>query len=400
MKIPELLAPAGNMEKLKTALLYGADAVYLGGGHSLRARAGSFTGEKLTSAVRLAHGMGKKAYVTVNVFAHNRDLDAIARHLEELAAAGVDGIIAADPGVIRLARSYAPRVLLHLSTQANVSNRESALFYEDLGVKRINLARELSLAEIAEVRQALTCEIEVFVHGALCISYSGRCLLSAAMTGRQANLGDCAHPCRYRYRLVEEKRPGEYFPIDEDDRGTYIMNSRDLCLIDRLPELAEIGVDSVKIEGRMKSAYYVGAVVRGYREGLDRIAAGRDGFTDIRAELDLVGTRGYTENFFNNPPGPADLLPESPRAQARSEPVGIVSKTNGTCEIEVRNPIERGDEIEYIGPGFVKSRHRISGIIIGGEAAERANPGLPAGLELSPPPADWPAGALLRRIIA
>ncbi len=399
MKIPELLAPAGNLEKLKTAVLYGADAVYLGGNaYSLRARAKNFTDAELATATDLAHNRGKKVYATVNIFAHNHDLAGIAGHLEKLADTGVDGMIIADPGIIRLARRHAPTLPVHLSTQANVTNRENARFWEDMGVKRLNLARELSFDEIDKIRQAVGCEIEIFVHGALCISYSGRCLLSAAMTGREANLGDCAQPCRYRYALMEEKRPGEFFPIEEDHHGAYVMNSRDLCLIRRLRELAAIGVDSVKIEGRMKTAYYVGAAVRCYREGLDRIAAGNQAVDDLAAELNLIGTRGHTENFFSHPPTAKDLLSDRPRQFPLSEPVGIVTAGGKRPEIEARNPFITGEEIEYLGISFSTSSHRIMTIHNRDEEkTARANPGNRVRLTLNPTPADWPPGTLLRR---
>jgi len=402
-KIPELLAPAGSPEKLETALLYGADAVYLGAGpFSLRSRAHGFSAGDVARAVDLAHGQGKKIYAAVNIFAHNRDLAPASAFIEELAAAGVDGLIVSDPGILRLARRHAPGLPVHLSTQANVTNRESARFWEDMGVKRINLARELSLAEIAAIREAVACEIEVFVHGALCISYSGRCLLSAAMTGREANQGDCAHPCRYRYALVEEKRPGEFFAIEEDERGSYVMNSRDLCLIHRLAELCETGVDSVKIEGRTKSVYYVAAVTRCYREGLDRIAAGNLKTDDLAAELELVGTRGYTE-FFANGRGKEkekNMLRAAARLPQGSEPVAVVRDGGTRPLVETKNPFETGEEIEYLGPGFVKSRHRITAMEDSeGQGMKRANPGNLVRLKLTPPPAgEWPCGALLRRL--
>ncbi|MCW5201296.1 U32 family peptidase, partial [Desulfobulbus sp. F4] len=265
-KMPELLAPAGSREKLITAIHYGADAVYLGGANwSLRAKAGNFDRAGMREAVSYAHQHGVKVYVTVNIFAHNRDLNGLSDYLLFLREAGADALIVADPGILLLCREVVPDMPLHLSTQANVTNKASVRFWQAQGVRRINLARELGLEEIRTIRQASPdIGLEIFVHGSLCISYSGRCLLSNYLTGRNANQGDCAHPCRYAYRLVEEKRPGQYFPVEEDERGTYIFNSRDLCLLFRLPELAAAGVDSVKIEGRMKSVGYVGAAVRVY----------------------------------------------------------------------------------------------------------------------------------------
>lgn len=272
IQLPELLAPAGNMEKLITAIHYGADAVYLGGSsYSLRAAAGNFTHQGIRKAVTYAHERQVKIYITVNIFAHNRDLTQFAEHLQSLQDTGADGLIVADPGIFLLCKETLPDMPIHLSTQANVTNSHSARFWTSQGAQRINLARELGLEEIREIRQATDTELEVFVHGALCISYSGRCMLSNYLTGRNANQGTCAHPCRYSYALVEEKRPGVYFPVEEDKRGTYIFNARDLCLLGRLPELVAVGVDAIKIEGRMKSMGYVGAAVRIYRAALDFI---------------------------------------------------------------------------------------------------------------------------------
>ena len=272
IEVPELLAPAGNFDKLVMAIHYGADAVYLGGlKYSLRARAGNFDDTGIIRAVDYAHAHGVKVYITVNIFAHNRDLDGLSDDLIFLRKADVDGLIIADPGIFHIARQVVPELPLHLSTQANVTNVASAQFWQQQGVSRLNLARELGLEEIRQVRRGTDVELEIFVHGALCISYSGRCMLSNYFTGRDANQGDCAHPCRYSYKLVEEKRPDQYFPVEEDERGTYIFNSRDLCLLQRLPELVSAGVDSIKIEGRMKSIGYVGSVVRLYRAALDWI---------------------------------------------------------------------------------------------------------------------------------
>ena len=270
MKLPELLAPAGNFEKMQTAIHYGADAVYLGGKKfSLRAHATNFSDEEIGQAVAYAHERGVQVYTTLNIFAHNDDLAELPAYLAALQEAKVDGLIISDPGILAVARRTVPQLPIHLSTQANVTNLESVRFWVGQGVKRLNLARELSLAEIAQIRQATEAELEIFVHGALCISYSGRCLLSLYLTGRDANQGNCAHPCRYHYRLEEEKRPGQFFPVEEDSRGTYIFNAKDLCLLHRLPDLIRTGADSLKLEGRMKSVYYVGAITRLYRAALD-----------------------------------------------------------------------------------------------------------------------------------
>ncbi|EQB86901.1 hypothetical protein M918_11745 [Clostridium sp. BL8] len=272
MTKPELLAPAGNLEKLKAAINFGADAVYLGGSKlNLRAFADNFTNEELKEGIEFAHSRGKKVYVTLNVFPHNEDLEGLEEYLIDLYEIGADAIIVSDPGIIMTAKEVVPNLELHLSTQSNNVNWRSCTFWHKMGVKRIVLARELSLEEIKEIREKTpeTLELEVFVHGSMCMSYSGRCLLSNYMTGRDANRGECAQPCRYRYHLVEEKREGEYYPIYEDEKGTYIMNSKDLCMIEYIPELMSTGVVSFKIEGRMKSSYYVATVCKAYREALN-----------------------------------------------------------------------------------------------------------------------------------
>ena len=356
-KIPELLAPAGNFDKLVTAIHYGADAVYLGGRkYSLRSRAGNFDDAGIVQGIEYAHARGVKVYVTVNIFAHNRDLDGLKEYLLFLRQAEADGLIIADPGIFHVARQAAPELDLHLSTQANVTNVASARFWEQQGAKRLNLARELGLEEIRRVRQGTGVELEIFVHGALCISYSGRCMLSNYFTGRDANQGDCAHPCRYSYRLVEEKRPGQYFPVEEDDRGTYIFNSRDLCLLQRLPELVAAGADSIKIEGRMKSVGYVGSVVRLYRAALDwiqkEIVSGADCEKitlpeSFAREMKKIGTRGQTENFFDAHPSTEAMLYDTIRTHQGYVPAGIVIGTDPLV-IDVRNPIESGDRLEYL----------------------------------------------------
>ncbi|MEZ4484658.1 MAG: peptidase U32 family protein [Syntrophotaleaceae bacterium] len=274
MRQPELLAPAGDLEKLETALAYGADAVYLGGERfGLRALAGNFSLEQLARARGLVRAAGKKLYLTLNAYLRPGELADLTAYLEELRPLDLDAYIVADPGVLATVRRVDPRREVHLSTQANTTSGAAAEFWRGIGVKRINLARELSLAEIRQVRSATGAELEVFVHGAQCVAYSGRCLLSAALADRNANRGLCAQSCRWRYALVEETRPGEYFSVEEDARGSYILNSRDLCAIEHLPELVAAGVDSFKIEGRMKSRYYVAAVTRIYRAALDSYLA-------------------------------------------------------------------------------------------------------------------------------
>ncbi len=361
--IPELLAPAGNFEKMVTAIHYGADAVYMGGKQfSLRAKAGNFSDQAMTDAVSYAHEHGVKVYVTINILAHNRDFAELDHYLLHLQEARVDGLIISDPGIVLRARSVVPHIPIHLSTQANVTNGEAARFWFEQGVTRLNLARELSLEEIREVRGMVRGELEIFVHGALCISYSGRCMLSNYMTGRDANQGACAHPCRYSYSLVEEKRPGEHFPVEEDERGTYIFNSKDLCLLQGLPELVAAGADSLKIEGRMKSIFYVGGVTRIYRAALDYLKALPDeAWKDpatirlperLLEEIAKTGTRGGSENFFRQPPGASEMLYVQTRVDMEVEPVAVIRREGDAPLVEVRNALETGDEIEYMQPGI------------------------------------------------
>ncbi|MCI5157379.1 MAG: U32 family peptidase [Candidatus Electrothrix sp. AUS1_2] len=405
--LPELLAPAGNMEKLITAVHYGADAVYLGGSsYSLRAGAGNFTHQEMGEAVSYAHEHGVKVYITLNIFAHNRDLRQFADHLRSLEETGADGFIVADPGILLLCKETLPQMPIHLSTQANVTNTQSVRFWASQGVRRINLARELSLEEIREIREETATELEVFVHGALCISYSGRCMLSNYLTGRNANQGTCAHPCRYSYALVEEKRPGAYFPVEEDERGTYIFNSRDLCLLNRLPELISAGVDAVKIEGRMKSTGYVGAAVRVYRTALDCIQERLDQGAEIteitlpdsfQQEINKIGTRGQTENFFNESPSSDAMLYDTIRINQQYSPVGIVRRSTPLL-VEARNVLTTGDRIEYLGrepePILCTAVAMQTEV---GEPKERANPGDRIILTTSPALKNPELNALLRK---
>lgn len=368
---PELLAPAGNYEKLVTAVHYGADAVYLGGKEfSLRAKAGNFSAETMGEGVKFAHDRGVKVYVTVNIFAHNQDLGKLPGYLLELEEIGVDGLIVSDPGVLRIVRRTVPGMSVHLSTQANVTNYEAALFWLEQGASRLNLARELSLVEIRDIRSKVQGELEIFVHGALCISYSGRCMLSNYLTGRDANKGSCAHPCRFSYSLVEEKRPGEYYPVQEDERGTYIFNSKDLCLLEMLPQLVAAGVDSLKIEGRMKSIFYVGGVVRVYRAALDYLRAlpasvwkepEKIRFPGIfLEEISRLGTRGMTENFIIDKPGSSEMIYSSSRAEQDYEPVAVIRAAGGVPFVEIRNTVLPGEEIEYMLKGIDCNRVTIS----------------------------------------
>ncbi|MEA4900439.1 U32 family peptidase [Desulfitobacterium sp.] len=309
LKKPELLAPAGDFEKLKFALAYGADAVYVGGSaYGLRAYAGNFKPEELKRAIQYTHQAGRKIYVTVNIFAHEEDFEGMAEYLQQLESWGADAAIVSDPGIIALAQEVAPKLALHLSTQANSTNSQSIRFWLKHGIERIVLARELTEKEIAQVREKVSGELEMFVHGAMCMSYSGRCLLSNYLTGRDANRGECTQPCRWSYGLVEEKRPNEVFPIEEDRRGAYIFNSHDLCLLPYLPLLKSLEVDSYKIEGRMKSVHYVSCNVKAYREAIDTLwelgeEAFREKLPGWLAEMDKVSHRDYSTGFLFGKPG-------------------------------------------------------------------------------------------------
>ncbi|AGF76966.1 collagenase-like protease [Desulfocapsa sulfexigens DSM 10523] len=407
--IPELLAPAGNFEKMVTAIHYGADAVYMGGKQfSLRAKAGNFSDEKMAEAVQYAHAHDVKIYVTINILAHNRDFTELDNYLSGLRKAGVDGLIIADPGILRRARECVPEIPVHLSTQANVTNAEAAEFWFEQGVSRLNLARELSLKEIREVRQQTQGELEIFVHGALCISYSGRCMLSNYMTGRDANQGACAHPCRYSYKLIEEKRPGEYFPVEEDERGTYIFNSKDLCLLEGLPELVASGANSLKIEGRMKSIFYVGGVTRIYRAALDYLRdlppEAWDNPSEIRLpsivfeEIAKTGTRGTSENFFRHVPGSSEMLYTSPRVQMEVEPVAVIRGEGEAPLVEARNVLETGNQVEYMLPGISCIPLTVVRMETEkGEVISRANPGNRLFLHTEPPLTQGRMNGIIRR---
>lgn len=357
MKKPELLAPAGNMEKLKFAVLYGADAVYLGGKNfGLRAFAGNFEPDEIQEGVEFAHKHGVKVYVTVNIFPHNQDLVGLPQYLKELQKRGVDAIICSDPGVIKIAKETVPGMPIHLSTQANNVNWASAQFWKEQGIERIVVARELSLEEIKEIKNKVSVEIEAFIHGAMCISYSGRCLLSNYMADRDANRGECAQACRWNYYLVEEKRPGKYFPVVEDDRGTYVFNSQDLCLFEKMPLLIEAGIDSFKIEGRMKSSYYVATVVRAYRKIIDyHFSPSKTDFdfTYWRNELEKVSHRPYTTGFYFGKPGDSGTTLASSGYIRPYDFIGVVldyDENSGMATIEQRNHFQVGERIEFFGP--------------------------------------------------
>ena len=348
----ELLSPAGDMERLHMAVLYGADAVYLAGtSFGMRSFAGNFDDEELPRAVKFAHDHGVKVHATVNTMPRNDEVIALPAHLEKLQAAGVDALILADLGAFTLAGKYAPNCERHISTQQSVANYECAQAWFDLGAKRVVLARECSLPEIAEIRRKTdpALEIETFGHGAMCVSYSGRCLLSNYMTGRDSNRGACAQPCRYQYALMEEKRPGEYFPVFEDGKGTYILNSRDMCMIDHLQDLMDAGVDCIKIEGRAKSAYYAAIVTGAYRHVIDDLWAGRPVDPVWRDEVDHVSHRIYSTGFYYGYPG---QYTENSRYIREWQICAIVEScdANGLATCSLRNKFKRGDTLELVGP--------------------------------------------------
>jgi len=352
MRKLELLSPAGDMERLKMAVLYGADAVYLAGtSFGMRSFAGNFSPEELPQAVKFAHDHGVKCHVTVNTMPRNDEIAQLPAYLEQLDSAGVDALIVADLGAFMLAGKYAPHCERHISTQQSVANYECAQSWFDLGAKRVVLARECSLDEIRTIRQKVDpkLEIETFGHGAMCVSYSGRCLLSNYMTGRDSNRGACAQPCRYQYALMEEKRPGEYFPVFEDEKGTYILNSRDMCTIDHLKDLMDAGIDCIKIEGRAKSAYYAAIVTGAYRHCIDDVAAGREVDPIWRDEVEHVSHRIYSTGFYYGQPG---QYVENSRYIRQWQIVARVEECdeNGLALCSLNNKFSAGDALEVVGP--------------------------------------------------
>ena len=360
----ELLAPAGNMEKLKTALLYGADACYLAGKRfGLRAFSGNFDEEELKEAVEYAHSLGKKVYITVNIVAHNSDFDGLDNYLIYLESIGADGIIVSDVGIMKLARSVAPKLDLHISTQANVTNKYSAKFYCDMGASRIVLARELSISEIKEIRDFIPeeVEIEAFVHGAMCISYSGRCLLSNYMTARDGNRGACVQACRFEYTICEKSRGGEPYEIQEDERGTYILNSKDLCMIEYIKELIDAGVTSFKIEGRMKSPYYVATVVNAYRRAIDDYQSGKEFNSALLLELEKTSHRRYTTGFYFGS-NDKEYIESSMPIQTH-EFMAIVKEdcNDGFAVVEQRNRFKVGDILEVLSPNDTFNKEIVVG---------------------------------------
>ncbi len=374
MKKPELLMPAGSFDVLKTALRFGADAVYVGGDmFSLRAKAHNFSIDELREATKYTHDLNKKIYVTVNITAHNKDFGELEKYLKELEDIRPDGLIISDPGVFSMAKTYAPDLELHISTQANNVNYRTFLFWHSQGAKRIVTGRELTVDEISEIRKNIPddCEIESFIHGAMCISYSGRCLLSNYFTGRDANLGECTHPCRWKYYISEETRPGEFFPIEENDRGTYIFNSKDLCMIDHIPELMEAGIDSYKIEGRMKTALYVATIARAYRVAIDTYLESPLKYKRNKSlfleEIGKCTNRMFTTGFYFGKPGNDSMVYGESTYVKDYVYLGTIEASKRTvlkesgetvwrCELTQKNKFSVGDEIEIVSPGSLKGK--------------------------------------------
>lgn len=400
-KRPELLSPAGDMEKLKMAVLYGADAVYLAGtSFGMRSFAGNFSPEELPAVVAYAHDHGVRVHAAVNTMARNDEVERLPAHLEQLAQAGVDALIVADLGAFMLAKRYAPSCQLHVSTQVSVANYESASAWYDLGAKRIVLARELSLPEIRRIREKTPkdLELEAFAHGSMCVSYSGRCLLSNYMTGRDSNRGACAQPCRYQYALMEEKRPGEYFPVFEDEKGTYIMNSRDMCMIDHIGELADAGVDCLKIEGRAKSAYYAAIVTGAYRHVIDAVADGLPPDPVWRDEVEHVSHRHYSTGFFFGEPG---QYYDNSRYIRQWQVCAIVTacSESGLATLSLRNKFAAGDTLEVVGPDM-KPFSMTAPAMRDADGVELLEPKTPQMLFQMQMPKPVPAYSIVRREVA
>jgi len=355
---PELLIPASNLEVLKTAVVFGADAVYIGGeAFGLRAKAKNFTQEDMREGIAFAHERGVKVYVTANILAHNSDLEGARAYFAELKEIGPDALIISDPGMYTIAREVWPEAEIHISTQANNTNYMTYLFWWKMGAKRVVSARELSLAEIKEIREQIPDEMEIesFIHGAMCISYSGRCLLSSFLAGRDANQGACTHPCRWKYAVMEEKRPGEYMPVYENERGTYIFNSKDLCMIEYIPELVDAGIDSLKIEGRMKTALYVATVARTYRKAIDDFYSSEETYRAnmgwYQDEISKCTYRQFTTGFYFGKPNEETQIYDSNTYIKEYTYLGIVEGLeDGAICLEQRNKFSVGDVIEIMKP--------------------------------------------------
>lgn len=396
----ELLSPAGDMERLEMAVLYGADAVYLAGtSFGMRSFAGNFSPEELPKAVRYAHDHGVKVHVTVNTMPRNGEVDDLPEHLQRLDDAGVDALILADLGAFTMAGRYAPHCARHVSTQQSIANYACAQSWFDLGAQRVVLARELSLEEIRTIRQKTSkeLEIETFAHGAMCVSYSGRCLLSNYMTGRDSNRGACAQPCRYQYALMEEKRPGEYFPVFEDEQGTYIMNSRDMCMIDHIDDLMDAGVDCIKIEGRAKSAYYAAIVTGAYRHVIDAVAQGRPVDPVWRDEVEHVSHRIYSTGFYYGDPG---QYVHNSRYIRQWQICAVVDGCgeDGMAVCSLRNKFRKGDVLEVVGPDLRPISFTVDEMtdLDGADLDEPKTPQMGFKLRL---PVRVPAKSILRRAV-
>ncbi len=360
MRKPELLIPASSLEVLKTAVLFGADAVYIGGeAFGLRAKAKNFSSEEMKQGIAFAHAHGVRVHVTANILAHNSDLDGAEAYFHELKEMKPDALIIADPGMFMLARKICPKIEIHVSTQANNTNYMTYLFWHDLGAKRVVSARELSLDEIKEIRRRIPedMEIESFIHGAMCISYSGRCLLSSYFTGKDANQGACTHPCRWKYAVMEESRPGEYLPVYENERGTYIFNSKDLCMIEHIPEMIDAGIDSFKIEGRMKTALYVAAVARTYRKAIDDYFISEETYRAnmdwYKSEIAKCTYRQFTTGFYFGKPDENTQIYDSNTYVNEYVYLGMIESVSGDgkVKIEQKNKFSVGDHIEIMKPG-------------------------------------------------
>ena len=359
MKKPELLIPASSLEVLKTAVVFGADAVYIGGEvFSLRAKSKNFSMEDMREGIGFAHAHGAKVYVTANILAHNGDLDGVEAYFHELKEIGPDALIISDPGVFQIAKEVCPEIEIHISTQANNTNYRTYRFWHSLGAKRVVSARELSMDELRELRVNIPedLEIETFIHGAMCISYSGRCLLSSYFTGRDANQGACTHPCRWKYAIMEETRPGEYLPVYENERGTYIFNSKDLCMIEHIPELVEAGIDSFKIEGRMKTALYVAVVTRTYRQAIDDYlkdeALYRSRMDYYKEEIAKCTYRQFTTGFFFGKPDHDTQIYDNNTYIKAYTYLGLIGgrREDGFYGLEQRNKFSVGEKIEVMKP--------------------------------------------------
>ncbi|MCI9411566.1 MAG: U32 family peptidase [Eubacterium sp.] len=365
---PEILAPANSLEVLKTAVEYGADAVYIGGEmYGLRAKAKNFSAEDMKKGIEYAHSRGKKVYVTANITAHNRDLEGVRDYFYELKEIGPDALIISDPGVFSIAREVCPEIDIHISTQSNNVNYMTFRFWKDQGAVRVVTARELSLEEIGDIRDNIPedLEIETFVHGAMCISYSGRCLLSNYFTGRDANLGACTHPCRWKYYIMEEKRPGEYLPVEENERGTYIFNSKDLCMIEHIPELVKAGIDSFKIEGRMKTALYVAVVSRTYRKALDDYFEDPEKYEKnipyYKEEIAKCTYRQFTTGFFFGPTSHESQIYDHNTYVKGYVYLGMINcvDSDGSGVFEQKNKFSVGDEVEIMKPSGENIRTKV-----------------------------------------